>query len=339
MRIRTIKPQFWTDIKIQKRSLSARLTFIGLWNFADDAGYFQAEPRLIKAALYPVDDSFTVDNVSEALSELSVNAHIKLYESHGEKYGYIPNFTKHQRINRPTPSVFPRFSDGSVSTQGVLFEPSSQLCAGSGVVSGSGSGVGSGNGSDLKSVPPKAAEPTAESNDNGPEWPESAETQNPASSLIEIPRNGNGARPEETTSPSGETRETWDNWTVVAWVLESNGWGRNEIKICFQALRGILHTRGTINPIREVFVHILAVGLYIERGRRVDKRDISFHSYMSAWLKKHLDSKNSKTWPNDDKTRAAKQAFEAAEMQLSDQSGDGVRNKVREILADLRWAI
>ena len=37
-RIRTIKPQFWDDLKIGRLSRDARLLYIGLWNFADDLG-------------------------------------------------------------------------------------------------------------------------------------------------------------------------------------------------------------------------------------------------------------------------------------------------------------
>jgi hypothetical protein len=37
-RIRTIKPEFWTDEKIVECSFEARLMFIGMFNFADDKG-------------------------------------------------------------------------------------------------------------------------------------------------------------------------------------------------------------------------------------------------------------------------------------------------------------
>jgi hypothetical protein len=37
-RIRTIKPEFWTDEKVVECSFEARLMFIGMFNFADDKG-------------------------------------------------------------------------------------------------------------------------------------------------------------------------------------------------------------------------------------------------------------------------------------------------------------
>lgn len=46
-RIRTIKPAFWTDEKIQNLSNDAALLFIGIWNFADDFGYFPLSPKAL----------------------------------------------------------------------------------------------------------------------------------------------------------------------------------------------------------------------------------------------------------------------------------------------------
>ena len=37
-RIRTIKPEFWIDDVIVELPFETRLLFIGIWNFADDAG-------------------------------------------------------------------------------------------------------------------------------------------------------------------------------------------------------------------------------------------------------------------------------------------------------------
>lgn len=53
-RIRTIKPTFWTDEDMAEISESACLLAIGLLNYADDEGYFNANPKLIKAAVFPI---------------------------------------------------------------------------------------------------------------------------------------------------------------------------------------------------------------------------------------------------------------------------------------------
>jgi len=43
-RIRTIKPEFWTDGDMFKLSRDARLFYIGLWNFCDDNGVIEHDP-------------------------------------------------------------------------------------------------------------------------------------------------------------------------------------------------------------------------------------------------------------------------------------------------------
>ncbi|SWD82810.1 primosomal protein I [Klebsiella pneumoniae] len=53
-RIRTIKPEFWTDEDMAEVSEPACLLAIGLLNYADDEGYFNANPKLIKAAVFPI---------------------------------------------------------------------------------------------------------------------------------------------------------------------------------------------------------------------------------------------------------------------------------------------
>lgn len=54
-RIRTIKPQFWDDLKIGRLSRDARLLYIGLWNFADDLGVVIADPVWLKSKIFPYD--------------------------------------------------------------------------------------------------------------------------------------------------------------------------------------------------------------------------------------------------------------------------------------------
>lgn len=119
-RIRSIKPTFWTDAKIQRMTVDARLMYIGLWNYADDEGRFLADARLIKAAVFPIDDEFTLERITVVLRELCRSGRIIVWEFEGEHYGEIPNFRKHQVINKPGKSVLPSFRDHSGSAT-VLF--------------------------------------------------------------------------------------------------------------------------------------------------------------------------------------------------------------------------
>lgn len=102
-RIRTIKPTFWTDEDMAEISEAACLLAIGLLNYADDEGYFNANPKLIKAAVFPIRE--TSGSIPVLLQELSNCGYISLFSAQdGKRYGLINNFTKHQVVNKKTPS-------------------------------------------------------------------------------------------------------------------------------------------------------------------------------------------------------------------------------------------
>lgn len=106
-RIRTIKPTFFTSEDVAALSLRARLTWIGLWTYVDDTGRGKANPRLIKAALWPLDDEVGLDQVVDDLEELQREGRILLYEVDGLEYLEIVAWRTHQRIDRPSASTIP----------------------------------------------------------------------------------------------------------------------------------------------------------------------------------------------------------------------------------------
>lgn len=129
MRIRTIKAEFWTNEGLCSCSLEAHVVAAGLLNWADDEGYFLANPALIAGALFPLRFAEPSVTVHGALTELSREGWIVLGKLvDGRAAGYIPNFTKHQTISRPSPSrlgpIFAAFSEDSMSTHGVRMEDS-----------------------------------------------------------------------------------------------------------------------------------------------------------------------------------------------------------------------
>lgn len=98
-RIRTIKPEFWTDEDLSLVSESACLLAIGLMNYADDEGYFNANPLLIKAAVFPIREPSS--SIPVLIRELSNCGYIEHFLSDdGKHFGRIVNFTKHQVINK-----------------------------------------------------------------------------------------------------------------------------------------------------------------------------------------------------------------------------------------------
>lgn len=105
-RIRTVKPEFFTSLTVASLPLQARLTFIGLWTHCDDEGRCIDDARLIKAAIWPLDDRLASDVELDlkALSEASLIIRYKVGE---RSYLAVRNWREHQRVNRPTPSKIP----------------------------------------------------------------------------------------------------------------------------------------------------------------------------------------------------------------------------------------
>lgn len=121
-RIRTIKPDFWTDERLTECSLSARLLFIGTWNFADDNGNFPRSSKKIKMQIFPAD----AIECEPLVIELLTHGLLIEYSVNGEKYLHIKNFKKHQVINRPSKSNIPPvpITEQSHTTHGVFMEDS-----------------------------------------------------------------------------------------------------------------------------------------------------------------------------------------------------------------------
>jgi hypothetical protein len=93
--IRSIKPDFWTDEKIVELSFQARLLFIGLWNFADNAGRMYCSPRRLKMQIFPSDKI----DVTPYLTELHRLTLVTLYSVNGHDLLQINGFTKHQKVD------------------------------------------------------------------------------------------------------------------------------------------------------------------------------------------------------------------------------------------------
>jgi hypothetical protein len=102
-RIRTVKPEFWTDRRVGECSANARLLFIATWNFADDHGGLDRSAKQLKAQAFPYDHLDCEPLVQELLG---VGLLIE-YEVRGEKYLHIKHFRKHQRIDKPQNARIP----------------------------------------------------------------------------------------------------------------------------------------------------------------------------------------------------------------------------------------
>jgi hypothetical protein len=106
-RIRTVKPEFFTSVTVAELTRDARLAWVGLWTHVDDVGRCPDEPRLIKAALFPLDDDLPAEDVEQLLVELAAAGRITRYQVNGRRYLEVVGFRDHQKIDRPRPSKLP----------------------------------------------------------------------------------------------------------------------------------------------------------------------------------------------------------------------------------------
>lgn len=97
-RIRTTKPEFWTDEKIVNLPYETRLFFMGLWSFADDCGHVEDEPLRLKLQILPNDD-VDAKKLIETLISVGIVKRLRGCLS-------IVNFQKHQKIDRPSTCRF-----------------------------------------------------------------------------------------------------------------------------------------------------------------------------------------------------------------------------------------
>ncbi len=98
-RIRTVKPELFKHeglfIAEANTKLPLRLAFVALLICCDKEGRFKWRPQRLKVDMLPYDD---VD-ISKRLHALLDYGFIKKYEEHGDCYGYVPSWSKHQYIN------------------------------------------------------------------------------------------------------------------------------------------------------------------------------------------------------------------------------------------------
>ena len=109
MRIRSIKPEFWTSEDIAALSWEARLIFIGLWSYVDDNGVGRWNEKLILADLFPLEEDprETLATLSRVLREISRRGLISLYTVENKQYLHITAWQAHQRIDKPAKARYP----------------------------------------------------------------------------------------------------------------------------------------------------------------------------------------------------------------------------------------
>lgn len=129
-RIRTVKPEFWEDEVVGTLSRDARLLFIATWNLADDEGLLRWAPSYIKSSVFMYDDDIGTDRAGELMVELEKAGVVFPYRGGKaqQQLAVIPNFRKHQKINRPQPSRLPAPSLKNLAVREMYMRRDGWMC-------------------------------------------------------------------------------------------------------------------------------------------------------------------------------------------------------------------
>ena len=106
-RIRTIKPNHWTDKALTEITLHAHLLWIATWNFSDDEGIFEADPLLLRSNIFPRRTDIRTDQIAQWLDQLVKARFIIPFQFEGEGYYITRTFKTHQKIDRAQKSKIP----------------------------------------------------------------------------------------------------------------------------------------------------------------------------------------------------------------------------------------
>lgn len=110
-RIRSIHPDTCKSETLARISPNAERTFWRLLTECDDEGRVRDHPKLLKAALFPLHDTVTADDVDNDLSELAQHGLIVRYEKDDKPCIAVISWDEYQHPKHPTPSKLPPHGD------------------------------------------------------------------------------------------------------------------------------------------------------------------------------------------------------------------------------------
>lgn len=105
-RSRMIKPEFFNDEKLAILSRDSRMLFVGMWVMGDDYGVVKGHNRWLQSQVFPY-EAIPHETFDGWLKELEQAGLVVRFEHSGEQFIYICNFTKHQKVDRPSKSRNP----------------------------------------------------------------------------------------------------------------------------------------------------------------------------------------------------------------------------------------
>lgn len=126
-RIRTVKPEMWTDPEFVECSTNARLLFVAALNFASDYGVMLDSPTQLKMQCYPGDSIDVRPLVDELVAK---RLWLRSTAPDGTNVLVIRTFCEHQRVDKPQPGrwgnwhEWPTFPERSENVPGTVDERS-----------------------------------------------------------------------------------------------------------------------------------------------------------------------------------------------------------------------
>lgn len=106
-RIRSIKPEVRTSLKVAEWPREVRYFWVLLWGYLDDKGRGVDEPRLVRADCFPLDDDLSAATVDSWLAMIAASGPLCRYKVGNRRYMHAVNWTEHQRPSHPKPSRYP----------------------------------------------------------------------------------------------------------------------------------------------------------------------------------------------------------------------------------------
>lgn len=102
MRIRQVKPAFWSDDPCSHLSDGARLFYIGLWMLADDAGWLEWNVAEIGGELYRYKGKAMRERLVERYADELTRLNGSRLVRHDCGHAFLTHLTEHQRFGGKT---------------------------------------------------------------------------------------------------------------------------------------------------------------------------------------------------------------------------------------------
>ena len=111
IRIRAIKPEFFTLPSTAALSFEARILRIAMWTWANDHGYGETNLNGLLGLAFPDEDGLGPQDIKGMLREIAEHCDVEFYRVRGRTYFCISDWAEHQRIAKPNKQGYPEPND------------------------------------------------------------------------------------------------------------------------------------------------------------------------------------------------------------------------------------